>query len=136
MTDNDNATATAIATITATDEDDIGKCFIATTAYGSPMEPHVKVLRDFRDRYLLSNSVGKAFVHLYYDYSPTVADFIARHDTVRALVRWSLLPVVGMSWMALNFGPWVTMAVVVLLICLTYAGTRFVLRRMQFRHQA
>ena len=38
--------------------------------------------------------------------------------------------------MALNSGPWVTMAVVVLLICLTYAGTRFVLRRMQFRYQA
>jgi len=50
--------------------------------------------------------------------------------------RWSLLPLLGASWMALNSGPWVPMAVVVLLICLTCAGRRFVLRRMQFRDQA
>jgi len=105
-----------------------GSCFIATAAYGSAMEP-------FRDRFMLANTVGKAFVHFYYIYSPPVADFIAIHDTLRAVVRWSLLPVVGVSWMALNSGPWVTMVVVVLLICLTYAGTRFVLRRMQFRDQ-
>ncbi len=108
--------------------DSDGSCFITTAAYGLPMEP-------FRERFMLANTAGKTFVHFYYTYSPPVADFIAIHDTLRAVVRWSLLPLLGASWMALNSGPWVTMAVVVLLICLTYAGTRFVLRRMQFRHQ-
>lgn len=79
-----------------------GGCFIATAAYGSYMEPHVMVLRDFRDRFLLTNSVGKAFIDLYYTYSPPVAAFIANHDNLRAVVRWSLLPVVGVSWMTLN----------------------------------
>ncbi len=153
VTDDDGATDTTTATITVTEPaptptptptpspaptsggGDGDGCFIATAAYGSSMEPHVKVLREFCDRFLLTNPVGTAFVDLYDKYSTPVADFIARHDTVRLMVRWSLLPLLGASWMALNSGPWVTMAVVVLLICLTYAGTRFVLRRMQFRHQ-
>lgn len=79
-----------------------GSCFIATAAYRSHMEPQVKALREFHDRFLLTNSVGKTFVHFYYTYSPPVADFIARHNTLRAVVRLSLLPLVGVSWMTLQ----------------------------------
>jgi len=57
-------------------------CFIATAAFGSPMEREVKALRDFRDRHLLNSSPGHAFVHTYYKYSPTFAAFIARHDSL------------------------------------------------------
>jgi hypothetical protein len=69
------------------------------------MEPHVKVLRDFRDRFLLSNTIGRTFVHIYYSYSPPIAEFIAKHNFIRMLVRWSLLPFVGASWTMLNFNP-------------------------------
>jgi hypothetical protein len=82
-----------------------GGCFIATAAYGSPMQPHVIILREFRDRFLLTNSFGKAFVQLYYKYSPPMADFIAEHANMRAIVRVSLLPVVGMSRLAMKIGP-------------------------------
>ena len=82
-----------------------GRCFIVTASYGSPMEPHVMVLCDFRDRFLLTNIAGKAFVETYYTYSPAVADFTARHDNLRAIVHVGLLPLVGMSWIALNLGP-------------------------------
>jgi hypothetical protein len=82
-----------------------GGCFIATAAYGTAMEPHVKVLRDFRDRFMVNTCVGKTFIELYNTYSPPVADFVADHDILRALVRWSLLPFVGVSWIALNIGP-------------------------------
>jgi hypothetical protein len=91
-----------------------GGCFIATAAYGSPMQPFVKILREFRDRFLLNNSVGRSFVRLYYGYSPPVADYIAAHNTVLAVVRWSLLPVVGISWTILKFGPVSTMVLMLL----------------------
>jgi hypothetical protein len=80
-------------------------CFIATAAYGSLIEPHVKILRDFRDKVLLTNSLGKSFVKAYYTYSPPIADFISKDDNLRTLVRLSLLPVVGISWISLKIGP-------------------------------
>jgi len=81
-----------------------GGCFIATASYGSTMEPHVKLLRQFRDRFLLKNVMGRTFVRLYYQYSPPIADFISGHESLRMIVRWSLLPLVGISWVLLRFG--------------------------------
>ena len=112
-----------------------GVCFIATAAYGSYMESHVKVLRDFRDHFLLTNTMGKVFVDLYYTYSPPVADFIANNDTVRLMVRWSLMPIVGMSWITLQLGMWITLALIGLLICFIGTGAMIVMRRMQLRRR-
>lgn len=36
-----------------------GGCFIAIAANGSRMEPHVEILHDFRDHFLLHNSMGR-----------------------------------------------------------------------------
>ncbi len=79
-------------------------CFIATAAFGSKFEKHVRLLRRFRDLYLMPYKIGRVFVNAYYRYSPPMADFIANHDTLRALVRLSLLPLVGLSWMLLHLG--------------------------------
>jgi hypothetical protein len=71
-----------------------GGCFIATAAFGSSIEPRVKVLRNFRDQYLLTNSPGQAFVNYYYRYSPPIADVIRKHESLKSAARWALVPVV------------------------------------------
>jgi hypothetical protein len=105
-------------------------CFIATAAYSSYMEPNVKVLRKFRDRILLTNYVGRSFVELYYTYSPPVAYFIARHTTLRTTARWTLLPLVGASWGALNLSSFHALAV---MFFLSFSLIGFAVFRKKFR---
>lgn len=71
-----------------------GGCFVATAAYGSALDPHVGTLRGFRDRWLLTNAPGRAFVDWYYGWSPQAAERLRQHDLARAAVRFALTPVV------------------------------------------
>ncbi len=88
-------------------------CFIATAAFGSPLNGSVVVLRRFRDRILLANSLGEHFVNLYYRYSPRLAAAISVRPLARKIVRTLLWPLVVLSslWLATGFPA-------VLVICL------------------
>ncbi len=81
---------------------DGGFCFIATAAYGSTQEPHVKLLRQFRDQILMQSAAGRTFVDTYYRLSPPMAYFISQHPTLRAATRTALWPLYGFAWMLLN----------------------------------
>jgi cyclophilin family peptidyl-prolyl cis-trans isomerase len=89
-----NADKSVTATFTEIPLPPGGGCFIATAAYGSYFEPHVLVLRDFRDRRLLTNAPGTLFVKIYYRWSPPIAAVIAQHESLRWIVRVSLTPLV------------------------------------------
>jgi List-Bact-rpt repeat protein/Big-like domain-containing protein len=104
-----------------------GGCFIATAAFGSKFEKHVQLLRRFRDLYLMPNNIGRAFVRAYYKYSPPIADVIAKHDTLRMMVRWGLAPLIGVSWMLLHLGVALTLLLVLtgLGMLIFYGSVRF-----------
>lgn len=98
-----------------------GGCFIATAAYGSYMQPEVKLLRTFRDRQLLPNRAGRWLVEQYYRYSPPAAALIARHDLLRAATRAGLTPVVY----AIKYPA----AAIIMLITFILASGHWLLRR-------
>jgi len=97
---------------------DGGGCFIATATYGSPMHPYVETLRDFRDKYLVSNKVGREFVDYYYKYSPSVANIIARSKPLKVIVRIHLVPIIVLSYSMVHFGPIATGVILVLILIL------------------
>jgi hypothetical protein len=86
-----------------------GGCFIATAAFGSEFEKPVVILRQFRDRRLLNNNLGKKFVETYYRYSPALADYLREHEGARTAVRFALIPVAGLSFAALYVHPFILM---------------------------
>jgi hypothetical protein len=93
--DESDFSGQVVANMAVSDSGDAGsQCFIATAAYGSALDPQVEALRDFRDRQLLTNAAGRAFVALYYRVSPPLAAAISRHESVRQMTRWALAPVV------------------------------------------
>jgi lysophospholipase L1-like esterase len=79
-----------------------GGCFIATAAYGSALAPHVIILKQFRDQVLSDTVLGQRFIQVYYQTSPPLADYIARHESLRVGVRWLLYPVVGGAYLTLH----------------------------------
>ena len=82
-------------------------CFIATAAYGSPLEPQVELLREFRDRFLTTHAPGRVLTKLYYTISPPMAEWIAHHDTARTAVQIGLLPLLGTAYFLLRTALWV-----------------------------
>jgi len=81
-----------------------GSCFIATAAFGSPLEEEVKTLSEFRDRYLLSNRAGEMFVRFYYQHSPKLAEFIKDKESLKVAIRLFLKPLVNLSKFLLEAG--------------------------------
>ena len=75
------------------------KCVIATATFGSEAAPAVQFLRGFRDNLVLKTTAGSAFMQVfnawYYSFSPSVAQFIANNDPIRAPMRVLLYPLLG-----------------------------------------
>ena len=80
-------------------------CFIATAVFGSYDHPAVKIFRKFRDDYLLTNRVGKRFVHYYYSYGPAASRVVKDHPRLRAPMILLLMPLLVISFLFTSIGP-------------------------------
>jgi hypothetical protein len=128
--DSDKSITATFSAIGSVDEDGNGGgkkggCFIATAAYGSQLHPHLDILRDFRDKYLVPNGFGRKLVELYYRYSPSIADFIAKHKLLKIAVRINLFPLVAFSSLMVNFGPVAGIMVLVFMLVFPILFIRF-----------
>lgn len=87
------------------------------------MDAHVAKLREFRDKYLLTNAPGRAFVRAYSAVSPPIAAVIAKHAALRAATRVALAPVVYAVGAPLRAG----------LLCIAFLAAAILVRRRIYR---
>ena len=64
-----------------------GDCFVATAAYGTPLQPEIQVLRDWRDNTLCFSKLGRAFIRFYYQQGPKYARLLRKHPSLKSPVR-------------------------------------------------
>lgn len=65
-------------------------CFIATAVYGTYDCPEVRVLRRWRDTFLITSGVGRQFVRSYYATSPTVVGVFGKRAWCTRILRCQL----------------------------------------------
>lgn len=63
------------------------RCFVATSAFNSPVQDEVLILRQFRDHKLRPTPWGRWFIKRYYAYSPAIACFLDKHAYAKPFVR-------------------------------------------------
>lgn len=63
------------------------RCFIATSAFESPLAIEVQILRIFRDQYLKKFKTGRLFIKKYYRFSPTIAEFLDKNTILKPAIR-------------------------------------------------
>jgi hypothetical protein len=78
-----------------------GGCFIASVCFGENSW-QVKILKDFRDRFLLKNGIGRGFVRFYYAHSHRISEFLKDKIMIKSIVKISLYPVIIVAYLAVK----------------------------------
>lgn len=63
------------------------RCFIATSAFESPLAMEVQILRHFRDSVLRPHAAGRIFIQGYERISPAIARFLDSHSSLKPAIR-------------------------------------------------
>ena len=68
-------------------EKEASACYVATMVYGDYNHPQVIALREFRDNFLRSSRVGRAFIGFYYRNSPIWVEKMQDKKAINKLIR-------------------------------------------------
>ncbi|MEX0764013.1 MAG: CFI-box-CTERM domain-containing protein [Nitrosopumilaceae archaeon] len=69
-------------------------CFIATAAMGSELHPHVQLLREYRDSFILKSEYKEPFLRIldiYYSFSPAIADLMEKNRFAKSLIKYLIV---------------------------------------------
>jgi hypothetical protein len=90
----------------AESQEEGGGCLISTATFGTELAPQVQLLREIRDKDLLTTSSGSSFMSgfntLYYSFSPAVADLERQSPMFREAVKITITPLIA-SLSLLNY---------------------------------
>ncbi|MCH2101006.1 MAG: right-handed parallel beta-helix repeat-containing protein, partial [Planctomycetes bacterium] len=101
-----------------------GGCVVATAAHGDYNAPEVRILRKFRDRYLLPYAGGRSAVRAYYKHGGPAAVWIAERDWAKSAMRATLAVPTGVAWSLLYWNPGQRLLIAVLLLGGSFAMLR------------
>jgi hypothetical protein len=80
-----------------------GLCVVATAAHGDYNSPEVRILREFRDQYLIPHRGGRSLVRGYYKHGEPVAAYIAENEWARSATRAALVPTTAVAYSLVNW---------------------------------
>ncbi|SFG79777.1 right-handed parallel beta-helix repeat-containing protein [Neptunomonas qingdaonensis] len=69
-------------------------CPFVKAAHASYLDPHIGDVRQFRDKHLLTNGLGRQTVRIYYEHSGSLSNFMDTHEWARIALRVAVTPVV------------------------------------------
>ncbi len=95
-------------------------CFVATAAYGTFLDDHVTLLRQFRDAYMMPYGLGRKVVGVYYRFSPALADIVNENVLLRGAVRIALWPFVVLALFMLKVSS--TIKITGIILTVFFAG--------------
>jgi hypothetical protein len=100
-------------------------CFVATALKGSPYDFQVLTLREFRNRFLKSFSLGRAFIDFYYEQGPKAAQWLNDNPSYKPLFRVLLWPPYIIAKVFNSFGASVGSIFLALLALLPFGFWKF-----------
>ena len=92
--DGDNRTGTYDIGADEVKSEGGGPCALVKAAEASYLEPHIGVIRQFRDEQLMTDTLGRKAVRLYYNNSPTVVEYLDQHEWANVATRLAVTPIV------------------------------------------
>lgn len=114
ITNPGGQSGTVTVDVEESDSGEAGGCFVATATMGGYDSPEVRLLRRFRDEFLVDSAIGRNLVAGYYASAPALADAVAHDPRKRAAARVALMPVLGAARLLLD-APWALLGVILAL---------------------